>query len=133
MAVKNFPKARQYYEKSLKIREDLMLQIDTVVARRDLSVAYKRLGDLCQEEGDIIGARQYYEKMVQLSKSWVQETGTLQSWEDLAHSYIQLALLGSDREEYLRRAIAIYEKLCQACPGNQHYKKQLSILQSVLK
>ena len=55
--------ARQYYEKSLLLREQLVKQEPgRADYQRDLSVSYDRLGDLQRALGEGEAARQYYEK-----------------------------------------------------------------------
>jgi len=58
----------------------------TANARRELSVSFTKLGDLCKEEGDLTGAREYYERAYEIDEALAAENGTVWAERDLSIS-----------------------------------------------
>ncbi len=132
LAEGNLIGARGHYTKSLALAEKLAKETGTLEARRDLSVNYEKLGDICRAEGDLPGAREYYAKSLAIREELAKETGTVQSYDDLGVSHYNMhCICGSEETDYLGKAIAIYEKLCAACPDVERYRNNLKALKSL--
>ena len=65
--------ARQYYQRSLEIRERLaQAEPDRADYQRDLSVSYKNMGDLMSALGAGEEARQYYQRSLEIAERLAQ-------------------------------------------------------------
>ncbi|MBR3919222.1 MAG: toll/interleukin-1 receptor domain-containing protein, partial [Clostridia bacterium] len=115
----NLTKAKEYYEKSLKIREILAKETNTVEARRDLSVSYNNLGYIFREEGNLTKAKEYYEKSLKIREILAKETNTVEARRDLSVSYVKLG--------------EIYQAEGNLAMAKEYYEKSLKIAESLAK
>ena len=84
--------AREYFEKSLKLREQLARQDpDNAQARRNLSISYEKLGTVSMQVGDLKAAREYFEKGLKLMEQLArQDPDSAGARRDLSVSYDKL-------------------------------------------
>ena len=86
-------------------------------ARRDLSVSYNNLGDICKAEDDLNGAKAWYEKSLEISRALADEIRTQDSLEDLSRCYYRMGTLSilpeAERRAYLEQLVEISKGLYQ--------------------
>ena len=125
--------AREYYQKSLELREQLAAETGTVNARRSLSISYERVGDILRAEGKLSEAREYYQKSLELREQLAAETGTPKARNDEANSCFKLGNLGQGNISYLRRALELWTQLTVECPQVVRYQKNKEIVEKTLQ
>ena len=83
-------KALEMHEKGLEIRQELAAEQGTALSQRDLSISYKKIGDIYEAKGgagDLEKALEMYEKGLEIDKKLAAEQGTALSQRDLSISY----------------------------------------------
>ena len=112
----DYKKAREYYEKALKIREQLVSKTpDSLQALRDLSVSYEKLGGLSKTEGDHGKAREFFEQhLAKTSEIFSRTPDDPQAFRDLGLSYGSLGDLSRVDGDY-KKAREYYKKAWEKC------------------
>jgi tetratricopeptide (TPR) repeat protein/tRNA A-37 threonylcarbamoyl transferase component Bud32 len=107
--------------------------------QRELAAAYDRVGDVrgraysAANLGDFAGATESYDKALQIREALVAaDPGDLRSQRELAISYQKLGNQLLDTSEaargmaYLRKGLAVYERLAVQQPENAEIRKDLA-------
>jgi tetratricopeptide (TPR) repeat protein len=118
--------AREYFEKSLQLRERLARQDpDSAQARRDLSVSYNQLGEVSMQLGDLKAAREYLGKDLKLAEQLArQDPDNAQARRDLWISYTKLGRVSMQlgdlkaAREYFENDLKLAEQLARQDPDN---------------
>jgi non-specific serine/threonine protein kinase/serine/threonine-protein kinase len=126
--------AVEYYRKALTIFEGLAAADPAnAVARRDLTVAYQRLGDVLAETGSPAQALESFRKALAIQKALAAaDPANANARRDSAISYIKIAGTLSatgDRAGALenhRQAVAIFEVLAAEDPTNAQARQHLA-------
>jgi tetratricopeptide (TPR) repeat protein/tRNA A-37 threonylcarbamoyl transferase component Bud32 len=113
--------------------------------QRELAAAYDRVGDVrgkaysAANLGDLAGAAESYDRALQIREDLVAaDPGDLQSQRELASSYQKVGnqlLDTSEAErgmEYLRKGLAVYERLAAGQPENAEIRKDLAAAYNAL-
>ena len=99
--------------------------MNTIEARRDLSISYNKLGDISKAEGNLEEAKDWYIKDLEISKILAAEASTIDTLDDLAISYYKLGLLPiiplQKRREYFEQLKSIGTELYQKT-GQSRYE-----------
>ena len=109
--------AKDFYNKSLTIYENLAKDSDDYLAKRAPTVIYNRLGDICKAQGDLSGAKDYYLKALAISERLAAESETTEAQRDLSISYNRLGDICkaqgdlSGAKDYYLKDLAISERL----------------------
>ncbi|MBQ1418911.1 MAG: TIR domain-containing protein, partial [Firmicutes bacterium] len=79
--------AREHYEKSLTIREQIAKEDESNSSCREFAVSYDELGSLAMTMGKRIEAKRYYEKGLSIRERLAENMQTVEALNDLAVSY----------------------------------------------
>jgi tetratricopeptide (TPR) repeat protein len=105
--------AREKYEYALNLLEASAWRDTDPILRRDLAVAYDRVGQACQSAGDYKGATPYYQKVLSLAEELCRTNPTERARLDLSLIYQKMGypgFVGADAVRYREKAIAIAEE-----------------------
>ena len=125
--------AGDWFRQALAIHKVLAEEIGTVEARRDLSVSCDKLGDIARSQGRLDEAGGWYRQALAIRKVLAEETGTAESLDDLAVSYYNLGTLNGINRELIQQAYNICAQLVQARPNVSRYRKNLGVMEKLLK
>ncbi len=130
--------ARTSYEKALAINQALVKNDSTnPELRRDLLIAYERLGDLLSATGDTVGALANHHKSMELSEALAAaDPENIQARRTLLISYLKngemLEITGAGAEALAvyRKGETIAESLSSTDPANAQFSRDLSVFQN---
>ena len=105
--------AREYYEKSIEIREFLAEKIGTVYAYDDLAVSYFSLAEVIKEEIDL-----FYKNKPKLKQLY---TRAYDIWLSLRRE-----------KEYYKKAYEIWSTLAEQCPDNPEFARRRDIVKQYI-
>ena len=112
--------ADAYFNKGLALSEQLVAETGTVEARRDLSVSYDNLGDICKMQGNLADAEACYIKGLALI-------------EQLAILYFKCAMVKEiPNIDLLKKVLKIYDMLVQQCPDVVLFRQKYDAIQNFL-
>ena len=103
--------ADSYYEKALRIRQELSETSNAPELRRDLSAVLTKLGNVRKSGKDYAGAGTYYEKALAMDKVLAAEVKTPQAYDDLGVSLVKIGDIRK-AEDRMEEAAACYERAC---------------------
>ncbi len=94
--------AREYFEKSMNLREQLAHQDPgDAQARRDLAVSYSCLGNVSLQGGDLKGTREYFEKSLNLREQLAhQNPENIQTALELGVGFCKLGQVNRAAKQY---------------------------------
>jgi tetratricopeptide (TPR) repeat protein len=119
--------AKQYFERSVDLSEQLLSESATPQNRRDVSVTLERIGDIYVSQNDLSKAKEYFERDLKLSEQLLSESATPQNRRDVSISFNRLGKLYqsqndlSKAKEYFERDLKLSEQLLSesATPQNR--------------
>ena len=124
--------AREHYEKSLTIREQIAKEDESNSSCRELAVGYDELGSLAMTMGKRIEAKRYYEKGLSIRERLAENMQTVEALNDLAVSYCNLGdaqkswgILG-EAQMYYQKALDIDMKLAEET-GTEQSRRNLAL------
>jgi len=124
--------AREHYEKSLTIREQIAKEDESNSSCRELAVSYDELGSLAMTMGKRIEAKRYYEKGLSIRERLAENMQTVEALNDLAVSYCNLGdaqkswgILG-EAQMYYQKALDIDMKLAEET-GTEQSRRNLAL------
>ena len=109
--------AKDLHERILAICAQLKSEIDAAQTRRDLSISYRKLGDISRAQGNLYEAKAFYEKSLIVSERLAAETGTVEARWELSFSYEKLGDISraqgnlTGAKEFYEKSLAIRERL----------------------
>lgn len=113
----NLSEAKEWYEKGLKIREQIARENPGLTADQDLPINYDYLGMISESSGDPQDAKIWYEKSLNIREKLAGETGTLYARRNLCISY---DMLGS-----------VFEKTGAPDQAAEMYEKHLALSKQI--
>ena len=124
--------AREHYEKSLTIREQIAKEDESNSSCREFAVSYDELGSLAMTMGKRIEAKRYYEKGLSIRERLAENMQTVEALNDLAVSYCNLGdaqkswgILG-EAQMYYQKALDIDMKLAEET-GTEQSRRNLAL------
>ncbi len=133
----NPTEAKGWYEKGLKIREQIFRENPGLFSRQDLPISYDYLGMMCEAEGDPAAAKVWYGKSLEIREKIAAETETLYARRNVCISYDRLGSaaektgdLEGAAEQY-EKHLALSEKI-YAETGDAEDLRNLSLSQSLI-
>ena len=127
-------KAREWYEKSFTISEQLAKELETIESRRNYSVCCERLGDIESQQGQLENARKWYEKSFAIREQIAKEFETVESNDNLAVSYYKLAWADPEKkQEYLIKAFGIWKALAEQRPHVAEFARRRDLALGALQ
>lgn len=124
--------AREHYEKSLTIREQIAKEDESNSSCKELAVSYDELGSLAMTMGKRIEAKRYYEKGLSIRERLAENMQTVEALNDLAVSYCNLGdaqkswgILG-EAQMYYQKALDIDMKLAEET-GTEQSRRNLAL------
>jgi tetratricopeptide (TPR) repeat protein len=109
--------AKQYFERALQFREQLLSESATPQNRRGVGIALNRLGALYVEQNQLETAKQYFERSLQLSEQLLSESATPQNRRGVGIALNRLGALYVEQnqletaKQYFERDLQLSEQL----------------------
>jgi tetratricopeptide (TPR) repeat protein len=127
--------ALEFFEKSLKVREDLVaLEPGRTDFRRYLSVSFSHVGNIYSDMGEGTKALELFEKMMNTLEDLVAlEPGRTDFRRDLSVSFNNVGIIYSDMGqgpkalEYFEKSLKVREDLVALEPGRTGFRRDLSV------
>ena len=113
---KDLAAARDYYERSLRLEQEIASGQEVPEEYRGVAVAFEKLGSICEEWGDLPAARNYYERSFEIFERIEKHTGTQEARHSLAISCNILGNLYLEESQY-SAALRYFERAGKIMEG----------------
>ncbi len=109
--------SRNFLEKAMEIREQLVKESQTLEYLRSLSITYEKLGDVHQALGDLDRALAFHEKSLSINTTLSEDQQTIVARRDISITYERVALIHQAKgnlsyaRDYFEQALKITKSI----------------------